>query len=146
MFDKCKDRELPLSISIFEPGWLRVTLAYHEARGLPAGSLLKFYFGGERRMRVGMPPTKPSLEAYLDMIKGTDLPWLAAVQGGDVVGCGLAQLVLERGGHLRVGIEDYDGPGTPTNVELMNQLVELAESAGRKPATPKQAREILGFK
>src|SRR5215467_5583883 len=33
------------------------------------------------------------------------LPWSAAVLGGDVVGCGLAELAIRRGGHVRVGLE-----------------------------------------
>ena len=31
-------------ISIFEPGFLRVVLAYYNAGALPAGTLVKFYF------------------------------------------------------------------------------------------------------
>ena len=47
------------------------------------------------------------------MLDGCDLPWAVAVIGGDVVGSGLARLALERGGHVRVGLEDYAGPRTP---------------------------------
>ena len=42
-----------------------------------------------------------------------------AVLGGDVVECGLAELAIRRGGHVRVGLEDYAGPGEPSNLDLL---------------------------
>ena len=77
MFDTCAEHNLGPSISIFEPGFLRVALAEHEAGTLPPGSLVKFYFGGERTLS-GLPPTPAGLEAYLDMLSGTGLPWSVA--------------------------------------------------------------------
>jgi len=144
MFDHCKRLRLPLSISIFEPGWLRVALSYHDARSLPEGTIIKLYMGGNR-MCANLPPTEPSLNAYLSILAKYDLPWLVSIPGGDVLGSGLAKLALERGGHVRVGIEDYDGPRTPTNAELVREAVDIARSLGRAPATCTQARQILGF-
>ena len=40
-------------------------------------------------------------------------------------------LALERGGHLRVGLEDYAGPRTPRNVELVEEAAKLIASTGR---------------
>ncbi|WP_296221763.1 3-keto-5-aminohexanoate cleavage protein, partial [uncultured Sphingomonas sp.] len=34
------------AIAIYEPGWLRTTLAYEQAGRLPAGTFVKLYFGG----------------------------------------------------------------------------------------------------
>jgi hypothetical protein len=64
--------------------------------------MIQLYFGGER-LPFGLPPTQASLNAYLAMLDGTGLPWSVAVLGGDLVGSGLAEHALERGGHLRVG-------------------------------------------
>ena len=77
------------------------------------------------------------------MLEGSDLPWSVALLGGDVVQSGLARLALERGGHLRLGLEDYSGPGTPTNEQLIRAAVELARKVGRPIATPAQAAEIM---
>jgi hypothetical protein len=52
-----------------------------------------------------LPPTRAALDAYLEMLDGASLPWAVAVIGGDVIASGLARLALERGGHLRVGLE-----------------------------------------
>lgn len=144
MFSVCHDLRLGPSISIFEPGFLRVALAYHRAGRLPAGALVKLYFGGERA-NFGLPPTRASLEAYLSMLEGTGLPWSVALLGGDVIGSGLAKLALERGGHLRVGLEDYAGPRRPTNEELVREAVGLAGAVGRGVATCGEAGAILGL-
>lgn len=142
MVGYCREHRLAPSISIFEPGWLRLALAYHARGELPRGALIKLYFG-EDRMLFGLPPTRASLDAYLEMLDGTGLPWLVAVLGGDAVGCGLAQLAIERGGHVRVGLEDYAGPRQPRNEELVREAVELAEALRRPVATPKEAARIL---
>ncbi|MGI8926476.1 MAG: 3-keto-5-aminohexanoate cleavage protein [Tepidiformaceae bacterium] len=144
MFATCRDLGLGPSISIFEPGFLRAALAFWRAGHMPPGALVKLYFGGERA-NFGLPPTLPGLEAYLAMLQGTGLPWSVALLGGDVVGSGLAQLALERGGHVRVGLEDYAGPRQPSNVELVQEVAALASKLGRPLATCLEAAAILGL-
>jgi uncharacterized protein (DUF849 family) len=147
----CARYRLAPSVSIFEPGFLRVALAFHRAGRLPAGALVKLYFGGESGylgggrggVTFGLPPTRPSLEAYLAMLDGTGLPWSVAVLGGDVLESGLARLALERGGHVRVGLEDYAGPRRPTNEALVRDAAGLAREVGRPIATCAQAADIL---
>lgn len=149
----CEQHRLGPSISIFEPGFLRVALAYHRAGRLPAGALVKLYFGGDadylgggsRGVSFGLPPTRVALDAYLSMLEGCALPWAVAVIGGDVVECGLARLALERGGHVRVGLEDYAGPRRPTNAELVREVVTLAAAVGRPVASCRTATEILNL-
>lgn len=142
MFEQCRALNAPPSISIFEPGFLRVALAYHRKGWLVPGGIVKLYFGGPNAF-WGLPPTEAGLEAYLDMLGDSGLPWSVAVLGGDVIECGLARLALERGGHVRVGLEDYGGPRQPTNLELVNELTALAAKVGRPVATIPQARELL---
>jgi 3-keto-5-aminohexanoate cleavage enzyme len=144
MLDSCRRLGLAPSISVFDPSCLRVALAFHEARTLPPGAMIKLYFGGER-MLFGLPPTLPSLEAYLAMLDGTGLEWLVAVLGGDFVGSGLAEHALQRGGHVRVGLEDYAGERKPSNAELVEEIAGLAASTGRAVASPSEAREVLGI-
>ncbi len=148
MFETCRRMGRGASISIFEPGFLRVVLAYH-ARGLvPQGALVKLYFGGTERgpLGFGMFPTEPCLDAYLSMLADTGLEWSVAILGGDCIGSGFARLALERGGHLRVGLEDfYQGDRTPTNTELLEEAVSLCDEVGRPVASPSEARELLGL-
>jgi uncharacterized protein (DUF849 family) len=152
-FDLCARYRLGPSISIFEPGFLRVALAYQRAGRMPAGALVKLYFGGDvgylggarGGVTFGLPPTRPSLDAYLAMLEGSGLPWSVAVLGGCVVESGLARLALERGGHLRVGLEDHAGTRRPTNEALVQEVVELAASMGRPVATCAESARILGL-
>ena len=144
MFDECNRLGLSASVSIFEPGFLRLALAYHRAGKMPSGAMIKLYFSG-REPGFGLPPTLPSLEAYLAMLEGTGLSWSVAVLGGDVIERGLARLALERGGHLRVGLEDYAGPRTPANIELVREAAALCATVGRPVATPTEAAQLLGM-
>lgn len=91
---------------------------------------MKLYFGGGERLNFGLPPSLPSLEAYLAMLEPTGLPWSVAVVGGDVMDSGLARLALERGGHVRVGLEDYAGSRRPNNEELVQEAAALCGQKG----------------
>jgi len=149
--DLCVRHSLGPSISIFEPGFLRCALAYHRAGRLPAGAFIKFYFGGTADylgaggsgVGFGLPPSPLALEVYLEMMGDCDLPWAVAVIGGDVVDSGLARMAIERGGHVRVGLEDYAGSGSPTNAGLVEVVVAIARSVGRPVATCSDASHIL---
>lgn len=110
---------------------------------MPAGSLIKLYFGANN---WGLPPTRASLDAYVAMLEGTGLPWSVAVLGGDLLATPLAEYALELGGHLRVGLEDYGGPGQPSNVELIERAIELCGRKGRPVASATEAADILGIR
>ena len=59
----------------------------------------------------------------------------------------MAELSLKLGGHARCGLEDniYLSKGVLAkgSYELVARVAELARAAGREPATPAQARELL---
>jgi 3-keto-5-aminohexanoate cleavage enzyme len=61
----------------------------------------------------------------------------------------MAELALRMGGHVRVGLEDnlYLSKGVLAkgNGELVEGAVRRVREAGREPATPSEAREILGI-
>jgi len=145
------ETQLGPAIAIYEPGWLRATLAYEKAGRLPAGAFVKLYLAGDYNfldgqkgpVTFGLPPTRKALDAYLEMLEGSSLPWAASVIGGCVARSGLAKLAIERGGHVRVGLEDYGGEDRPTNAALVAEVVEIAMACGRPVATSAQAAEIL---
>lgn len=134
------------SIAIFEPGFLQVVLAYHEAEALPAGTLVKFYFaaGGyltKGRALWGAPPIHEALDLYLAMLGDAPIPWAVAVVGGSLCDSVIFDDALLRGGHVRVGIEDdQDGP---TNLEQVKAVAERIAGGGRVVASPSEARAIL---
>ena len=110
---------------------------------LPRSAFVKLYFSDQ--LAFGLPPSKIALDAYLSLLEGSNMVWAVAVLGGDVIRSGMARWALEAGGHLRVGLEDYAGVATPSNVELVQAAAALCAALGRPLATRAQARAILGL-
>lgn len=148
MFAWCRERDVPVHVSIFEPGFLRLALAHLEAGTLPAKTKLQFYLSGPDLL-FGLPAEVWALDAYLRLLGDAPLRWMVGVQGGDVVGSGLAAAAIERGGHVRVGWEDHVAlPGRapqPSNAEQVAEVVALAAAAGRPVADTATARALLGI-
>jgi 3-keto-5-aminohexanoate cleavage enzyme len=146
--EACRRLRLGPSIAIFEPGFLRVILAYHRAGRLPAGALVKFYFSRGGYLQAGepsfgAPPIPEALDLYLAMVDGTGLPWAVAVLGGPVLETPIAELAIERGGHLRVGLEDH--VGAASNLAEVERARRLCEKHGRRLATVPEATALLGL-
>jgi uncharacterized protein (DUF849 family) len=146
--DVCTGRGLGASVAIFEPGFLQVVLAYAEQGALPPGTLVKFYFAGGGYLGDGdplwgAPPILEAFELYLAMLDEATVPWAVAVLGGSVLDTPIARAALERGGHLRVGIEDWDTG--PTNAEQVAAAAELCADVGRPVATIADTEQRLGF-
>lgn len=150
-FDQCERLRIGPSLAIYEPGWLRTTLAFHNAGRLPAGAMVKLYFGGDYGLfatrpgvSFGLPPTENALLAYLDLLEGVDLPWSVSVWGGDLFDTPIARKALELGGHLHVGLEEHFHPEhKPTNEEIVKQAVALVEAVGRPVATVAETAQLL---
>jgi uncharacterized protein (DUF849 family) len=146
--DGCRRLGLGPSIAVFEPGFLRVVLAYERAGRLPAGALVKLYFSaggylGDGEPMFSPPPIPEALALYLAMLEGSRLPWAVAVLGGSLLDSPLAALALERGGHLRVGLEDH--AGAKSNADEVLRAKALAARHGRRLATPAEAARRLGL-
>jgi 3-keto-5-aminohexanoate cleavage enzyme len=141
MFEWVRQHDVPVHISVFEPGFLRAVLRHQQARTLPRRAKIQLYFGGAAPF--GLPPTLKSLDAYCAMLDGTSLPWMAGVIGGDVMDNGFAAAVVARGGHLRVGLEDFYGTSIPRNEDLVAQAVSLVAQLGGEVATSEQTLDIL---
>jgi uncharacterized protein (DUF849 family) len=150
-FEQAERLKIGPSLAIYEPGWLRTTLAFHAAGRLPQGAMVKLYFGADYGLfatkpgvSFGLPPTENALLAYLDLLEGTGLPWSVSVWGGDLFETPVARLALERGGHLHVGLEEHFDPARkPTNEEIVAQAVALVREVGRPVATIGEAASIL---
>jgi uncharacterized protein (DUF849 family) len=96
-----------------------------------------------------MPVRRTLLEFLLSELReiAPDATWSA-------MGTGRRQLevntwCLEIGGHTRTGLEDNLRLGkdrlAASNAQLVSLVVEAAEAYGRRPATPAEARQILGL-
>lgn len=147
-----KKQNVPLSLGVFEPGQLRWIMAYEAKVGFPKGTLIKLYFGGRWMVdkvntlgiNFGLPPTTAALDVYLSMMEGSNLAWITSVFGDAMLDSPIARHTLERGGHLRVGIEDAAGQTTLTNAELVTAAIALATEVGRPVANGSNTLPALG--
>lgn len=148
---QCERLRIGPSLAIYEPGWLRTTLAFHRNGRLPQGAMVKLYFGGDYGLfatqpgvSFGLAPTENALLAYLDLLEGCDLPWSVSVWGGDLLKTPIARRALELGGHLHVGLEEhFDPEHKPTNEQIVEQAVALVAEVGRPLASVAETAKLL---
>lgn len=76
------------------------------------------------------------VDAVVSLTVGGSTPWPALAHA------------LALGCHIRVGLEDHpwhaDGAAA-SNLELVERAVTLVETLGHRPATPAEARDLLGL-
>lgn len=140
--DTCTELEVPISFSIFDGSFMRTAVAYVRSGRIRYGGQIKIFFGSDFAP-IGIPATPAGLETYLEMLGDCPLPFSVALPGGDILANPVSRLALERGGHLRVGLEDHVGPDQPTNLEILERTRKLCAEVGRPIATPAETREIL---
>ena len=90
---------------------------------------------------------RTALDAYLEMLREWPLPWLVSIQGGDLIASTeFARYVIERGGHLQVGLEPNPDRARG-NVELVSAAAHCAPNSGDRPASSCSRRvRFLGLK
>jgi uncharacterized protein (DUF849 family) len=103
---------------------------------------------------MGIPNAMPARRTIFDFLRGE----LAEVlPGATWVAAGVArfqwevnQWCLEAGGHCRTGLEDNlkieANRLAASNAELVKKIADNCERFGRRPATPAEARQILGLR
>ena len=101
-------------------------------------------------IKGAMPARRPVLEFLLSELKAV-LPgatWTAA--GVARHQFEVAQWALELGGHCRTGLEDnirFDETRlAASNAELVKKIADVCGRHGRRPATPAEARTLLGLR
>ena len=140
-FDWCSRHGLACTMSLFEPGFARLVEAHRQAGSLPRASIVKLEFSAGARL-FGLSPDAVGLDAWLRLFDSDRIPWMVTLRDGSPAD-GLAQLAIERGGHVRVGIEDFGGSRAPRNEELVAEIAQLAHSLGRRVAEPREALALI---
>ena len=139
-FALCREHGLGPSIAIYEPGFLRVVLAYLDA-GQAARRLLRETVprcrSRPRRRPVRAPPDAAGPRRLLGAARRHWPPWAVSAVGADVTALDVCRAALEAGGHLHVGLEFFGGDRQPTNVELVTLpcRLPLTQAARWPPAT-----------
>lgn len=127
----------------FDTGILR-SLAMFEAHGILKPPYTVSLVQG---VASGMPARVDLLPILLDEMP-KERPWQSIVIGREEV-WPIHRRTAELGGNLRTGVEDTfylpGGGKVDGNGPLIEAMAQMAREVGREPATPAQAREILGI-
>ena len=144
--DVYMERGIKPEIEIFDAGMLGVASYFVKKGHLSTPCHYQFCLG----VNGGMPATVENL-LYLKNHIPEGSTWSAFGVGAAHLPILFATLAL--GGHIRVGMEDNvifgkDKDGKKimaTNEMLVERAVQAVRLFGREPATPAEAREILGI-
>jgi len=138
--------EIKPEIEIFDLAMLYNAADLVERGLLKAPAHVQFVLG----IPNALPPRRKMLEFLLSELEEV-LPgatWTAAGIARHQIE--MARWSLELGGHVRTGLEDnikLDRETlAPSNAALVEQCVALCEQYDTRPATPTEAREMLGLR
>ncbi len=129
-------------IAIFETGMIANSLALAEQGLIEPPYLFGFVLGQQ-----GAMPATPKNLMFLSESLPAGAYWGVIGHGGADLWTSTMSMTM--GGHARAGFEDnpYYRPGEPatSNAQLIERLVRIARELGREPATPAEARTLLGL-
>lgn len=129
-------------VAIFEAGMITNTLVLVE-RGLVDTPLLFTFVLGQKG---ALSASVKNLLFLAESVPQGSL-WAVAGHNGNDLTCNAQAISI--GGHARAGFEDnpYYRPGEPatSNAQLIERLVRIAREIGREPASPAEARTMLGL-
>ena len=129
----------------FDTGIVRSVGMYKAAGMFEGDAHVSFVMGVDSGM-----PANPDLLPILiaEMPENSHWQVIATGPAGKKI-WQLHQRCLELGGDVRTGLEDTfylpDGQRAADNGQLVEALVQIARQVGKEPATPAEAREILGI-
>ena len=139
--DVYMQRGIKPEIEIFDTGMLGVTEYFVKNGHLPTPLHFQFCLG----VLGAMPATVENLLYLVNKIPEGST-WSAFGTGKGHLPIMYAALAL--GGNIRVGLEDnvwYEKGVPASNVSLVERAVQAVKTFGKEPATPAEAREILGI-
>ncbi|MEI9805629.1 MAG: 3-keto-5-aminohexanoate cleavage protein, partial [Pseudolabrys sp.] len=126
------------SYAIYEAGCLRLGAATAASMPKVPTPVYRFMFAEE--FCFGFPPKAVYLDAQLTLLSeiAAGAPWMVAGLGVDIRP--LIAPAVERGGHIRVGLEDRPWGVHETNRVLVEEAVRLVRAAAGEPATAAEVR------
>jgi uncharacterized protein (DUF849 family) len=107
---------------------------------------VNFVLGADRGFQGAMPYSPKILQQMVELMPDGAIFNVSAI-GPAQLNAAIQSLLL--GGHVRVGLEDnlyYSQGRLANNVELVERMVRIIRELGMEPATPVEAREIMGLR
>jgi uncharacterized protein (DUF849 family) len=106
---------------------------------------INIVLGVHRNFQNAMPYSPRILQSMVDLLPKGSIFCVSGI-GSAQLPSAMNSLLL--GGHVRVGLEDnlyYSQGELATNVQLTERVVRLVREMGYEPATPEEARAMIGL-
>lgn len=138
-----KEHEVLPEIEVFDPGFIDNAVYYMKKGIIPSPGWFQFVLGV-----LGGSKAEPESVMYLKSLLPEGAKWSATGIGAGHLPVLYTAIACGADG-VRVGLEDniyYDHGVLATNAMLVERAARVAKEFNRRPATPAEAREILGIK
>lgn len=140
-----KERGIKPEWEVFNPSDLLTDVQACIDAGLDEPPYFINFVLGVRAFQGAMPYTPRILQQMVDIMP-KDAVFNVSAIGPFQLNAGVQSILL--GGHVRVGLEDnlyYSKGRLATNIEQVERIVRIIRELGMEPATPAEAREIIGL-
>ncbi len=146
----CRERGIIPEPTVLDTGFLSNVVTLVQDGSLPPPRYLLVEFSGRFGDNFLIMPGTPQSYFYLTSCVREVFPqatWIA--HGIEESVFTIASLAITTGAHIRVGFEDratlIDGSLATSSADYVAWVVGVARAHGREPATPQEARHILGL-
>jgi uncharacterized protein (DUF849 family) len=140
-----KERGIKPEWEVFNPADLLTDVQACIDAGLDEPPYFINFVLGVRAFQGAMPYTPKILQQMVDIMP-KDAVFNVSAIGPFQLNAGVQSILL--GGHVRVGLEDnlyYSRGRLAKNIEQVERIVRIIRELGFEPATPAEAREIIGL-
>jgi 3-keto-5-aminohexanoate cleavage enzyme len=141
---RIRDRGIAPEIEIYDAGHLDAAKALIQKGLVSTDKPLHFQF--VLGVRGGLSASAANLDFLVSQLPSGGV-WAVAGVGRHQLP--MAELAVLRGGHARVGLEDNicleKGVLSKGSAPLVEKIAAFARDRGRAPATPSEARTLLGL-
>ncbi|MFB6311838.1 MAG: 3-keto-5-aminohexanoate cleavage protein [Salinirussus sp.] len=137
-----QDHSAHPSYAIYEPGFIRLGAALADRFSQLPTPIYRFMF--TEGFTFNYPPEPYALDSLLRLLRDEagDAPWMVSGLRVDI--SPLIQDAVDRGGHVRVGLEDAPLGTGRSNVEWVEHAAREIQAAGGTVAAADDVREQLG--
>lgn len=146
----CRERGIIPEPTVLDTGFLSNVVTLVQDGLLPSPRYLLVEFSGRFGDNFLIMPGTPQSYFYLTSCVREVFPkatWIA--HGIEESVFTIASLAITTGAHVRVGFEDratlIDGSLATSSADYVAWVVGVARAHGREPATPQEARQLLGL-
>ncbi len=137
----CERFGLHPSYAIYEPGFARLGSAMSERFPILPTPIYRLMFS--EGCAFSFPPKEYGLDAYLLLLEdiAPNVPWMVSGLMVDIQP--LIGMTVERGGHVRVGLEDAPALSERDNIWWVEQAVKQIHAAGGDVASVQDVKNAL---